>query len=184
MSDEFWSELRSDWRAIGHGPTADQARAQVRRANRRLAMARTSIVLVAIAGIAAALSHAANTLEALLGLGAGVALALAWVAAVIADRRTDAIIAETGERYAAARASILQAQLRVVRFVWIVLGTLLVFLVPWWIGGFAAHGDGMLSAIGLYAFWLPAAGIVALLRWTIARARSAGREVAALKDPA
>lgn len=177
-AEDSWSELRSAWKSGTPDDGVRVARAAVSRAMRRSLVARTGLVVFAVAITGGALVHAANPLEAALGLITGVAIAAAWWVSATTDRRTQAVLAEPAEDYRELRAEILRAQIRFFRFVWLVLALQLVFLVPWWIGGISAHrGEGLFGSLMLVAFWLPLAGMVMLFGWTVRRSQLAAREL-------
>ena len=175
-----WLELRSAWQSATPDHGVRVARDMVNRAMRRSLATRTGAAFVAIASIAGAILHAANAWEAALGVGVGVAIVAIWWASAAAERRTRAALSEPGEDYLGARARILRTQIRAFRFVWVVVLILLVFLVPWWLGGFTAHRDaGLFDTLMLVAFWIPAVTMLAIVAWTWRRVEAARRELAA-----
>jgi hypothetical protein len=90
-------------------------------------------------------------------------------------RASDNVEAPTVE-YIAVRRALCIGQERLARFGWIVTILDLVFLIPWWIGGFAVHGAGFHPAQVL-TMWMPLALMSGFAWWTIRLRRRARAEL-------
>ena len=96
MTDDPWSVLRPLWRGEEPGTTG-AAIAQVRRAERARIVSRAIravVALVAVGGLAAAVSHAANPREAALAFVVGLTIAVAWLGWALSDRRQADLLSE------------------------------------------------------------------------------------------
>jgi hypothetical protein len=186
LTEDRWSELRTAW----HKGTPRSARADdtarrvvgVERSRRRAALVRGAVALLAVSGLVAAVVHAANVLELVLAITVGSTIAATWLVSARAEARRRDMLALPAASYLAARRAALEAELRGLRFVWVVLALELVFFVPWWIGGLFAHAGALLGALTLSAVFVPAALAVALAIATARRQRVLGRERRRLED--
>jgi hypothetical protein len=124
----------------------------------------------------AAIRHAANAVEATLGIGAvvivvGVAAFRGW------NRHAEhtALGASVREFDDAAR-SLRRAELRFALFLWLVLGVECAFAAVWWYGGIEVH-HGALTPIAIGMLWVPLAVVVLTLVWSIRLRATARREL-------
>ena len=179
--NDSWTDLRNTWEHGASDAALDLAATTRRiRAWRHMAMARALITIAAIVGIGAAVVHAANVIESILALGVALAILAMWARSSFAGRREAEMLMQPSETYVPARQTELTARIRSATYVWIVMALLLVFFVPWWLGGFGVHRRELTSALALLALWLPMAAVGVLAWWSrrsVARARA---ELAAL----
>jgi hypothetical protein len=183
MTNDPWSDLRSIWQQDPLSADAAIVIAQVRRAERARSTARTTRILVVIAAVGAlagAVLHAVTPLEAVLAIAVGASIAAYWIATTVIERRQYGLLGAAGDSYVAARRSWLRTELRLLQFVWGVVGLELVFLLPWWAAGIPIHFGSFGTAAALAAWWLPIGGLTAFLAWSVRRYRSFSREWRAL----
>lgn len=178
-----WNQWRGSWQT--RGPTSEEltsAVARFRRAKRRAAGLRIlewTIVVLAVAFPVAAMRHAANVMEAALGIGAiaivaGVAGFRAW------NQRAERHALGTSAReFEEAARALHQAELRFVRFLWLVLSVESFFAAVWWYGGMEVHHDA-LAVLAIVMLWVPLLIVVATLTWSIRLWTEARRELATL----
>ena len=180
-----WDRWRGSWQQPELGSIElEEAMARFQRAKRREATVRVAewtIVAVAIAFPIAAMRHAANALEATLGIGAvvvvlGIAIFRAW------NRRAErAALGTSAREFDSAVRGLRLAELRFVRFLWLVLGLEGVFFAIWWYGGLAIH-DGWTSLLAIGSLWLPLLGAALVLVWSLRLRADALRELTALRS--
>ena len=178
-----WQEWEELWRADQTTPARlEELIARTRRARRGVRLMRLlSAVLaaVALAVVGAALWHAGNVFEIALGVVVGVGIIAVWVADVANRRSANDKVEAPAEEYVATRRALCTRQLRFARLGWIVTALDLVFLIPWWIGGFRIHGAGF-HLTQLLTLWGPLALMAAFVWWTIRLRRRALAELALL----
>jgi hypothetical protein len=174
-------EWTDTWQRTTESPAA------TREVSRRLARARLESIAVriiegavatsALALVALALTHAANALEAALGLLVGLAISAIWIQrGRIRFREQAAGVASTVEYLIVLRRTRNQ-RMRLAEFVWIVVVLDFVFLIPWWIIGSRFHHRGLTDAGTWISMWLPILGFIALCLWALGLWRSARREL-------
>lgn len=175
-----WREWEELWRADRAAPGQLEALIErTRRARRALRLMRvlpTVLALIALVVVAAALRHAGNALEVALGVAVSVGIVAVW--AMELGNRRDAgakVEAALGE-YVATRRALCGRQIRFARLALIVTLLDLVFLVPWWIGGFRVHGAGF-HAMQLLTMWGPLGLMAAFVWWTLRLSRRARSEL-------
>lgn len=185
MTDDRWSDLRSIWQS---DPSADDAAsviAQVRRAERARSAARLTRVAVVVVGLGAllgAVAHAVTPLEAVLALATAGTIATYWAAAASIERRQRGMLGAESQSYVTARRDWLRTEVRLLHFVWIVVGMELAFLIPWWAAGIPIHFGGFTTTAALVAWWLPLTGIAAFALWSVSRYQTRRREWRALAE--
>lgn len=174
-------EWKDDWQRTTDSPAAP------REVSKRLARARMenivariiegAVAMSALALVGLALVHAANALEAGLGLVVGLAIAAIWIQrGRIRLREQEGDIASTVEYLLLLRRTRHQ-RIRLAEFVWVIVLLDLVFLIPWWIIGLRFHHRGLTDAATWISMWLPILGFIALCVWALGVWRSARREV-------
>jgi hypothetical protein len=174
-------EWKDVWQRTTDSPAAS------REVSRRLARARRESIVVriiegavaisALGLVALALVHAANALEAALGLFVGLAISAIWIQrGRIRLNEQEGDVASTVEYLGLLRRARHQRK-RLAEFVWIVVILDLVFLIPWWIIGSRFHHRGLTDAATWFSMWLPILGFMALCLWALRVWRSARREV-------
>jgi len=177
-----WTRWRGSWQT--RGPTPEELTTAVTRFHR--AKRRAGILLAiewAIVGLAVvfpvmAMRHAANAAEAALGIGA-IVIVLGVAGFRARNRRAERhALGTSGREFEDAVRSLRQAELRFVRFLWLVLGVEGVFAAAWWYGGMKVH-HSPLSAIAVGMLWLPLLIVAITLGWSIRLRNTATREISA-----
>lgn len=185
MTDDRWSDLRSIWHDDPSAGDAARVIAQVRRAERARIAARLTRVAVVVASLGAllgAVAHAVTPLEAVLAWATAGTIATYWAATATFERRQHGILGAESHSYVTARRDWLRTELRLLHFVWIVVGMELAFLIPWWAAGIPIHFGGFTTTAALVAWWLPLTGIAAFATWSVARYQARRREWRALAE--
>jgi len=184
-----WEGLREAWRPRGHASSAPDdydaagliARAaRASRAMALVALAEVVIVIVAAAGVLAAMRHSANAVERILGLSVVAAIASVWTIRALARRRERDIGATSALEYVALLRGFRQRQIRFVHFSWLVLSLELVFLLTWWVGGIPVHRGQLASPIAFTSMWVPLVTMVAFVAWTMRLRARASAELLVL----
>jgi hypothetical protein len=177
-----WNQWRGSWQT--RGPSPEELTSTVLRfhhAKRRAEIIQViewAMVTLAAVFPLAAIRHAANLTEGVLGIGA-VAIVVSVAAFRARNRRAERVALGTSAReFDVAVRSLRQAELRFVRFLWLVLGVEGVFAAVWWAGGIEAHHSA-LSPIALGMLWLPLVVVAVALGWSISLRAAAKRELAA-----
>jgi len=179
-----WSEWRSAWRTRPASPDdLAEARARFSAATRRATIIHAIewvMTALAIGFPLVAIRHAANLVEAGLGIGA-----VAIVAGVSAfrgwNRRAENnVLAASARAFDDAVRSLRRAELHFTRFLWLVLGVESVFAGVWWYGGIEVHHDP-LTPIAIGMLWVPLLVAVVVLAWSIRLHARAKRELANLE---
>jgi hypothetical protein len=169
-SDDWrrWSET---WQEAGRMDSAmPQVLERIRRARRMLALTaalETVLVLVAVGGLGAALWHATDAADAILGACVAAAIIGAWIYHILARRREAESTTGTATEYVAIMRRFYRRQLAFVRFVWVVLALEGVFLARWWSGGLTAHRGDLVEPLAIVSLWCPLAAMMGLTVWTI-----------------
>ena len=178
-----WEQWRSSWQT--QTPTRrelDAAVARFERAKRRETTLRVIAWTVVALGVAfpiAAMSHAANLVEAVLGIGAA-AIVLSVAAFREWNRRAArAALGASVQEFDDAVRDLHRMELRFVHFLWLVLVVEGVFAAVWWYGGIAVHHD-VLSLVAVGMLWLPLIVVAATVVWSIRLRATARRELDAL----
>ena len=178
-----WDRWRGSWQT--QEPTShelDDATARFHRATQREAVIRViewAIVVLAVVFPVVAIRHAANLLEATLGMGAaiivlGVAAFRAWH-----GRAERAALGASTREFDDAVRSLRGAELRFVRYLWFVLGVEGVFAAVWWYGGLEVHHNP-LGPIAIAMLWVPLLLVAMALAWSVRLRADALRELASL----
>lgn len=171
MTDRELSTVQQSWRESAPG-RVDRGQL-VRRAAlvRRRAAAQTileiAVPIGALVLVLAAMHHAANPVERVLGWVVALA-AIAASAVYFGVRRAErAAVRKSAPEYLSMvlRGRRRERQLSV--FVLLMLAIECSFLVPWWLGGISQHASRLASPIVVWTFWLPAALIVAIAAWAV-----------------
>jgi len=184
-----WDQWRGSWQT--REPTSDELKesmARFRRATRRDSTIRAIewvITVLAIVFPLVAMRHAANVIEATLGIGAllivtSVASFRAW------NRRAErTALGSSAREFDDAVRALRRAELKFVRFIWLVLGVEGAFAGVWWYGGLAVHHSA-LSPVAVGMLWIPLLLVVMTLVWSARLKSDAMRELEALahREPA
>jgi hypothetical protein len=185
MATDEWAEWEQHWRGARTSPAdLDVMIARTRRARRGLWLMRrlsTVLALVALAVVGAALRHAANGVEATLGIVVSIGIVAVWIADGVNQRSAADRVEAPEEEYRAVRRALCIRQMRFATLGWIVAALDIVFLVPWWIGGFTVHGVGF-HMTQLISLWGPLALIVGFLSWVTTLRRRARVELARVAE--
>ncbi len=178
-----WESWQAEWRRAGSaGTVAQGAPRYLARARLRLLTARvieSAVAGTAILVTAAALRHAGNAFEAGLGLVVGIAIGVLWIQRARIRDREDAGVATSSPQHLAILESVKRQEIRLAHFIWIVLPLELAFLTPWWVIGSRVHHRTFTDSSSWLTVWLPIAGMLALLAWSL---RIRGRARADLKS--
>jgi hypothetical protein len=180
-SDSELLEWKDVWQLTTDSPAAS------REVSRRLARARRESMVVriiegavamsALGLVALALMHAANALEAGLGLIVGLAISAIWIQrGRIRLHEQEGDVASTVEYLGVLRRA-RQQRIRLAEFVWVVVILDLIFLTPWWIIGTRFHHRTLTDAGTWISMWLPILGFITLCLWALRVWRSARREI-------
>ena len=121
-------------------------------------------------------------LEAVLAMAIAGTIAAYWAAAAAIERRQRDMLGAESHSYVTARRDWLRTELRVLHFVWIVVGLELAFLIPWWAEGMRIHFGGFMRPAALLAWWLPLTGIAAFAAWSVSRYQARRREWRTLEE--
>ena len=189
MSDQVpardWERWEALWRRGGSaGAVIQDAPRQIARGRRRLLVARLVESAVAGAAIlitAAALRHAGNPFEAALGLVVGVGIGFLWIQRIRVREREDAGVAATSPEHLAVLERVRRQEVRLARFIWIVLPLELAFLTPWWVLGSRVHHRTFTDPSSWLTVWLPIVGMVTLFGWSMRVWRRARGELRAIE---
>jgi NADH:ubiquinone oxidoreductase subunit 3 (subunit A) len=176
-----WDALQDEWLRAGDAATT------VASAGRQLRLARRGaligqIIEAAIAGAAVAfvglaLMHAANVLEAALGIFVGAAICAIWLRRRdLAREEQRSLEAGTTDHLGLVRV-VRQRQTRLAQFIWIVLALDLVFLVPWWVIGSRVHSRRLTDIGSVETMWLPLLGMALIAVWAWRMRRRAKRDL-------
>jgi hypothetical protein len=179
-----WERWQQEWRRTGSGVAAPaDARRYIARARRERLVAR--LIEGAVAGAAllvtaAALWHAANPFEALLGLVVGLAIGALWVQRALIREREDSAVAASSPEHLALLRGVRRQDIRLAQFIWLVLPLELAFLIPWWVIGTRVHHRSLTDVGSWQTVWLPLLGMLALFVWSVRLWRRARAEIHAL----
>jgi hypothetical protein len=170
-----WDAVRAEWLR-----TADAASA-IASAQRQMVLAKRGarvsqavealVAIVALAFVGLALRHAANALEAALGVVVGVLIGVAWWRRRSLLREEQRSLEATGIDHLRLARIIRGRQVRLAEFIWIVIALDLVFLIPWWVIGSRVHSRRLSDIGSIETMWLPLLGMAFLAAWA-GRARS------------
>jgi len=185
MTRGDWLEWEQLWRSDRtSAERLDELIARTRRARRGLWFLRllpTAVAVMALVVVAAALRHAGNPFEMALGVMVGIGIVAVWMMDLANQRRAAAKVEAPADEYVAMRRALCVRQVRFTQLAWIVTTLDLVFLVPWWRGGFAVHGAGF-HPMQLVTMWGPLALMSAFAWWTMRLRRRARAELERLPD--
>ena len=181
MSD--WEQLQTEWQRAGQIAAADatQLIAKARRMQVAHRLIEGAIAGIAILVTAAALRHAGNPFEAALGMIVGIGIAGVWLQHGRLRSKEDSGLTGSSTKHLDVLAGVCRQQLRLARFLWIVLGLELVFLTPWWMIGNRVHRRTFIDPGSWMTVWLPLAGMIALFVWAWRLRRRAGAERAVIE---
>lgn len=192
MTLDEWDQWRELWlpeHGVGASPVdaahVNALAARAERARRSLALVGVTellLVIIAIAGLGAALRHAANAAEAILGASVALTIVVAWVVHTSARRRERSSAGASAAEYLSVLQQLRQRQIRFTSFVRVVLALELVFFVSWWIGGISVHRAAPAAPIAIVGFWLPLIAVVSLFAWTVRLRGVAFAELRRLTD--
>jgi hypothetical protein len=179
-----WAEWQRDWRAAG-GAASSQAAADASLAKARIALILTPLVEAGLAGGALAVTglalyHAAAAFELAIGFVVAASIAILWSRRVASRRNEHAAAAAGSVDYLTFLRSVRAQQVRLARFVWIVLSLELAFLTPWWIRGSRIHPRTITSVSAWMTMYLPIVIIIALYVWAERMRRAAVADAAQL----
>ena len=186
MPARDWERWQALWQGAGisRGGVQDAAR-QIARGRRRLLF--TRLVESAVAGAAilitaAALRHAGNPLEAALGLVVGACIGILWIQRIRLREREDAGVAASSPEHLAVLERVRRQEVRLARFIWIVLTLELAFLTPWWVIGSRVHHRTFTDPKSWQTVWLPILGMLALFAWSVRLWRRARTELQIIEE--
>src|SRR5258708_1364860 len=180
MTTSDWEQWQGSWQS-------EQIKVELldvlieRTKRARAAVAVTRVLSGGAAGfalliVAAALYHPANGLEIALGTVVALGILTTWAVDSSNHGRALESVEAGPEEYAAVRRALCSRRIRFVYLAWTVVALDLVFLVPWWVGGFAIHGFGF-HWDQILTIWGP----LALMGWFVVWAgRMRARSVAEL----
>lgn len=172
-----WGDWEALWRTGRVPPqTIEQLIERTKHARRTFQIMRVLSAVLAVAAlgvVAAALRHAGNALEIGLGIVVGVGICAVWILDVVNHRHAHDNVEVPASEYVAVRRALCMRQLRFARLALTVTLLDLVFLVPWWIGGFRFHGAGF-HTIQLLTMWGPLA-LMGLVSWCAIELRRMAR---------
>jgi hypothetical protein len=157
---------------------------QVRRAHRRMLIERLTgiaVPLAAIALIGAALYHASNVRERVLGALAAACVLVSWAIHMRWLRAQRHRLAAPSRQFVQATLRHRALERRIAVFLWAILAFELAFLIPWWAGGIRVHAAKPLTTIAVLTFWVPAGAIVALGAWSMRLWRRASTDLPRLR---
>jgi hypothetical protein len=181
MTTSDWEQWQGSWRSEQIGLTeVDALIAKTRRARAAVTVTRVlsgTVTVIALLVVAAALYHAANAIELSLGVIVAVGIIATWAVDASNHARALESVEAGPEEYAAVRRGLCARRIRFVYLSWIVVALDIVFLVPWWIGGFAIHGAGF-HWDQILTMWGPLALMVWFVVWA---SRVRARSVAELR---
>lgn len=182
MKGSDWDGWSDQWRAT-HLPDAMLANLIQRatRARRSIAVLRVlslSVTVFAVMIVAAALYHAANVFELALGFVVAFGICAAWLLDNANQRSAHAHADAPPTEYLAMRRTLCIRRIHFARLMWVLAALDLVFLLPWWIGGFKVHGFGF-RLMNVATMWGPLALIIGTV---IAAGRSRAAAAAELKS--
>lgn len=181
-----WEQWQAEWqRAADAEAVALHARQQIGKARRQIVVARLIEGAVAGAAIlitAAALRHAANPVEAALGLVVGSCIAALWIQRLRLRAREDAAVAASSAQHLAALGQVKHQEIRLAHFIWIVLVLELAFLTPWWVIGTRVHHRSLANPGSWMTVWMPLLGMLALFVWSWRLRRRARAELQVIED--
>jgi hypothetical protein len=179
-----WERWQKEWRRFG---TADGlalgAMGQIARARRGTLLARLiegAIAAAALLITAAALQHAGNPFEAGLGLVVGLCIGGLWVQRILLRRGEDGAASGSSPQHLTALRGLRLKEVRLARFIQVVLALELIFLTPWWVNGTRIHHRTLVDIGSWLTVWLPLAGMIALVVWSVRLGQRAQAEVTAL----
>lgn len=175
-----------DWEELWRGARRSRAELdamierakRVRRSVRVMRVLPGALAFIAIGVVASALRHAGNIFELTLGAVVAIGIGAVWLIDLGNQRREGDHVEAPAEEYAAARRALCLRQIRFANLALSVTALDLVFLVPWWIGGFKIHGAGFHVA-QLLTLWGPLALMIAVAWWALIIRRNATRELSA-----
>jgi hypothetical protein len=176
-----WEQWQGSWQSEQiKAETLDVLIDRTGRARAAVALTRVlsgAVAVIALLIVAAALRHAGNPLERSLGVVVALGIIAAWAADAANHARALERVESGPDEYAAVRRALCARRIRFVYLAWIVVALDIVFLVPWWIGGFAIHGFGFHWA-QLATMWGP----LALMSWFVVwAARLRARSIVELR---
>lgn len=184
--DRELEQLRAAWVApAGAERAATRAERQLASAKRSAQLGQAVLGAIALSGVALvglALVHAANALEAALGIVVGAGICGAWLGWRALDRREQRAPDATTVEHLSRAAGVRRGRKRLAEFVIVVLALDLVFLVPWWVIGTRVHARRITSAGAIGTMWLPLLVMALVLLWAVRTRRHAARELARLTD--
>jgi hypothetical protein len=176
-----WERWQEEWKRGGSSQaTVTAGLRQTAKARRGLfiswliesAIGSASLLLVILA-----LQHAANALEAGLGLAVGLGISIAWVQRILLRRREHASETAASDDYLVAIRKLRRRQMRLAQFVWIVVTLDFVFLIPWWVIGSRVHSRRLTDLGSVLIMWVPIVGFIALFVWSFRLRRNAELEM-------
>jgi hypothetical protein len=118
-----------------------------------------AVTMLALATVAAALHHAASTLELVLGFAVAIGICAAWIIDWANQRGAHAYADVPRTEYLLLRRALCVRRIRFARLVWTVAALDLLFLFPWWAGGMRYHGFGF-HLVHFTSLWGPLALIL------------------------
>jgi hypothetical protein len=182
--DVDWDALRAEWLYNADAASGTAVVERQMRAARRGAFGEevigSGIAAAAVAFVALALRHAANPLEAALGIVVGAAICFIWLRRRDLARQEQRSLEERAADYLRIIRVVRQRQARLAQFIWAVIALDLVFLIPWWVIGSRVHSRRLGDIGSIETMWLPLLGMALLGAWAARMRRRALREAAAI----
>jgi hypothetical protein len=176
-----WERWQEEWQRGGSSQaTVTAGLRQAAKARRELLFVQvieTVVGSVSVLLVALALNHAGNPFQAALGLAVGVGIGLIWAQRILMRRREHASKTAVSDDYLMQIRSLRVRQIRLAKFVWLVLVLDLVFLIPWWVIGNRVHSRRLTDLGAVATIWLPILGFLALFVWSLQLRRRAQLEV-------
>jgi hypothetical protein len=173
--DTDWDMLRAEWlRTTDAASVVVSAERQMRMARRSALVAKIIEAGIAGAGttlVGLALMHAANRVEAALGIVVGALIGMAWLKRRDLARDEQRALEATRPDCLAMMRALRNRQARLAQFVWLILALDLAFLIPWWVIGSRVHSRRLSDLGSIETMWIPLLGMALLTAWA-ARSRA------------
>jgi uncharacterized membrane protein YoaK (UPF0700 family) len=172
---EDWVHWQEAWRTTPPKGAEEQRRAH--RRYRGAEVAQVVVVLAAIALLAVALRYAASPFELAFGVSVVAAIFGVWIAHRMTRTSEASALTRDSIGHLAALHALRDRELRIVRFVWLVLSLEGAYLTTWWIGGSAFHDKELDAPIAILVLGTPIVAMIALVAWAALVRRRAKAEL-------
>jgi hypothetical protein len=188
MSDRNvdWDALRAEWLRSGDAASAIASAQRQMNVGRRGALVaqaiEAGIAVVGLTLVGLALRHAANRLEAGLGIVVAIGICAAWLwRRELARQEQRSLEAGSVDHLRLVRA-VRRRQARLAEFIWAIVALDLMFLIPWWVIGARVHSRRLSDVGAIETMWLPLLGMALLVAWAARLRTRAVRDLGQL-DP-